>query len=501
MSPRSVAQDATQIASGSGIVFAGSIVDKVLRVLVGLFLSRFLGAAAYGIYAYAVKVVTIIAVAAPMGLDIGMVYFGARFRKSGERGRLKGTFMVGLAMTTLTGLGLLSGARHAIAAGWVGQPVYKEALLTLAPVVAIMPVMLFFVSCLRGFKDMRGNALAFQIVLPGSLLLGLLLAVGFADGGVIAALQIFVLSQLCGLGIAAALAWRHYGPIVKDKAIHARFAAREQLSYSFPQGLMGIVYRLTTWLDIVMLGWLATQREVGLYSVAVSLALLGAVPAVSVTTMFNPVISELVAAKEMERLNRLLQIVTRWIFLLSFPFFAILLLVPDAALMIYGPEFVESRFPLVLLVLGQIIWVSFAPTMSIIPMSGHALLNLANGLVALALGICLNLWLIPLHGGLGAAAATAITLAAWSLWRLVEVWHIHRCFPFSPRTLRVAGVSLGTVALAVWLTWDAGLLVRSGVLALLLPAYVAFAHAFGREADDSIVTDKLMAKVRRLLRR
>jgi O-antigen/teichoic acid export membrane protein len=501
MSPRSVAQDATQIAAGSGIVLAGSIVDKVLRVLIGLFLSRFLGAAAFGIYAYAVKVITIIAVAAPMGLDIGMVYFGARFRRSGDRDRLKGSFLVGLMLTSLSGLSLHLAARHAILSGWIGLPAYHDALLTLVPVVAVMPVMLFFVSCLRGFKDMRGNALAIQIALPGSLFLGLLLAVGLGGGGVLDALQIFVLSQVFALAVAAVLAWRHYGPLVRDRTLRARFAAREQLTYSLPQGLMGIVYRLTTWMDIVMLGWLATQRDVGLYSVAVSLALLGAVPAVAVTTMFNPVISELVATGEMTRLNRLLQIVTRWLFLLSFPFFAVLLLVPDAALSLYGPEFTASRFPLMLLVLGQIIWVTFAPTMSIIPMSGHALLNLINGLVALALGVGLNLWLIPMHGGLGAAAATAMTLAAWSMWRLVEVHHIHGCFPFSRRTLRVAGTSLCAVGLAVWLTWEGSLMVRATTLALLLPAYVGLAHRFGREADDSIVTDKLIGKIRRLLGR
>ena len=74
------------------------------------------------------------------------------------------------------------------------------------------------------------------------------------------------------------------------------------------------------------------------------------------------------------------------------------------------------------------------------------MLNLINGLIALALGIALNLLLIPMYGILGAALATAITLAAWGLWRVVEVWHLLRCFPF---TVRSGGLLLGTDGFAL----------------------------------------------------
>jgi O-antigen/teichoic acid export membrane protein len=496
-----VSREAALIASGGGIVFAGSLIDKALRLLIGLFLSRMFGAAAYGVYVYVVKVITIIAVAAPMGLDISMVFFGARFRRSGDLDKLKGTFILGFAMTSASAVLLMLAAYAAISTGVLGRPEYRESLLILTPVVAIMPVMLFLVSCLRSFRDMRSNALAFQIVLPGSLLIGLLVSVGLLGGGVDAALRIFVLSQLLGLITAAALMWRHYGPLIQDRSLIARFSPLRQLSYSIPQGLMGIVFRLNTWMDVLMLGWLSTDREVGLYSIAASLALLGVLPAVSLNTMFNPVISELVQARELVQLNRLLQIITRWLLLICLPFFSILLLVPDGILLIYGADFEQSRTPLLVLVLGQIIWVTFAPTMRIIPMSGHSLLNLINGLVALVLSLGLNYLLIPRYGGTGAAVGTAITLGAWSLWRLVEVYHLFRCFPFSRRTMLVGGVCSTVVGSAVWLTLDSPLSVRLIVVAVFLPAYAAFAYAFGRSPDDALVTARLRKRLSRLLGR
>ena len=159
--------------------------------------------------------------------------------------------------------------------------------------------------------------------------------------------------------------------------------------------------------------------EVGLYAVAASLAAIGSMPANAIASMFNPVISELVYTDQMDRLNGLLKIVTRWLIIGATPVYLGLLLLPDLALSIYDPAFAIGATPLVILVLGQLVNTACAPTMRLIPMSGHSMLNLINGLVALALNIGLNAWLIPLYGAQGAALATGITLAAWSLWLAV----------------------------------------------------------------------------------
>ena len=88
--PGAVSRDAAQLASGGGLVLAGSLLDKALRLLVGLFLARTFTVEDYGTYSYVLRTITIIAVAAPMGQDISMVFFGARFRRSQETDKLSG---------------------------------------------------------------------------------------------------------------------------------------------------------------------------------------------------------------------------------------------------------------------------------------------------------------------------------------------------------------------------------------------------------------------------
>jgi O-antigen/teichoic acid export membrane protein len=499
--PRAVSRDAAQLASGGGLVLAGSLLDKALRLFVGLFLARTFTVEDYGTYSYVLRTITIIAVAAPMGQDISMVFFGARFWRSNEKNKLKGSFLFGIGFTTLSAILLATATALVISRGWLGHQAHRPHMLTLAPVIVVMPVMLFLVSCLRGFKDMRGNMLAFQIVLPGSLLLGLLVVVGLLGGGISAALQVFIVSQALALLTAAALVWRHYGPLLRDRTLKASISVRRQLSYAVPQGLMGIVYRLNLWMDIMMLGWLASDREVGLFSVAASLALLGVLPAVSLNTMFNPMISELVQARELDRLNQLLQIVTRWLVLIVTPFFAVLLLVPDVALLLYGERYQEGTLVLTILLLGQFCIAIFAPTMRIIPMSGYSLLNLINGLGALALTLTLNYLLIPHYGGIGAALGTTITLLAWSAWRLAEVYHLFGCVPLSRRTLLVGGTTTATIALLFWLSAGSSVPVRLGIVAAFLPAYAAFAWRFGRDPEDHLISARLKKRLQRLLGR
>ena len=88
-------------------------------------------------------------------------------------------------------------------------------------------------------------------------------------------------------------------------------------------------------MDILMLAWLADMQDVGLYTVAASLAAIGSMPSNAIASMFNPFIAELSGAGENERLDGLLKIVTRWLILAAVPVYLVLALLPEAALSIY----------------------------------------------------------------------------------------------------------------------------------------------------------------------
>lgn len=463
-------------------------------------LSHALGPAGLGLFELAQKIGSTVTSFSPLGLDTGVIYFAARQRKGADRAALKGTLLAGGGLSV--GVGALAGVvLFLLAPRLADEPDAVAALQFMAPVVVVWTPLLFAVGALRAVKDMRRSVLAFQIVLPIVLLAGTALAVGPLGGGVPGAIVAMGVATLVGLVLAGRYAWRHYRDVLADRSVRPRFEVGALLRFSIPQSLTAATFRLNLYMDVLMLGLLASREEVGIYAIAASLASFGSVPANAVVSIFNPFIAELVYSGETARLDRLLKTVTRWLVVVAVPVYLVLLLLPDLVLGVYDDAFAVAAVPLVVLTVGQAINTACAPTMRLIPMSGHAMLNLVNGVVALALNVALNWLLIPEHGALGAALATGITLAAWSLWRVVEVWWMLRCFPFGWRSvllMLVAGVGGAGLALggAGWPTMH-----RVLAASALGVGFLAVALGVGRTPEDEAVIGRVQQRLRRLLGR
>lgn len=477
-------------------MLVGGLVDRGLRFVLNWFLSGALGPAAFGLYAWAVTWATTLASFAPVGLDTGIVLFVARYRRSGERGREKGALLFGLGLSLV--MGVVAAVGMALLAGvLVEEPARAAALRAAAPVVALWTPLLFLVGSIRARKDMRRSVLAFQLVLPVVLLVGSGLAV-LGGTGVLGALAALAVATVAGLLAAARFAWAHHGALLRDAEVPTVWEPGTLLRFSLPQGLTAAAFRLNTAMDLLMLGFLASDSDVGIYKIAAGLAAFGSIPSNAVASMFNPFIAELVYVGETARLDRLLKTVTRWLVLFSAPVYLVLLVLPDLVLGIYDPAYIVALVPLLLLVGGQAIQTACAPTMRLIPMSGHSMLNLVNGVVALILNVVLNALLIPRMGAVGAAWATGITLAAWSLWRVAEVRWLLGCFPFDLRSVGIiaAATSLGLGARLVGA--GASTPARLGLTLGALVVLGALALVVSRTPEDRA----LLARVkRRVLRR
>lgn len=489
---------AARIAGGSSIVFAGGIVDRGLRFVVNWFLSGALGPELFGAFTWAITWGSTISSLAPLGLDTGVVLFTARYRKSGEHRRAKAALLFGLWVSL--GMGLLCAAGLFFGAPYfTDDPDRARGLAWTAALLIPWTPLLYLVGALRAVKDMRRSAVAFQILLPAVFLVGsvgtLKLGMG-VDGAYLA------LGAATTLAVVAAgrFAWHHYGTLLRDRAIRPDWEPRKLLAFSIPQGLTAAAFRLNGYMDVLMLGVLATNADAGVYKVAAALAAFGTLPSNAVVSMFNPFIAELVYAGETDRLNTLLKTVTRWLIVVAAPVYLTLLVLPDVILGIYSEEYAIALAPLLLLVAGQAIQTACAPTMRLIPMSGHAMLNLINGLVALALNVGLNAWLIPELGAVGAAWATGITLAAWSLWRVVEVRWLLGCFPFDLRSAVVLVVATGSGLAAAWLGTDQVLWVR---ILLLLGTWVVLGVsvlAVSRTDADRALAERFTRRLARFRR-
>ena len=93
-----------------------------------------------------------------------------------------------------------------------------------------------------------------------------------------------------------------------------------------------------------------------------------------------------------------------------------LLVFGEPLLRLFGAPFVAVRLPLAVLVGGQLVNAAAGPVGYLLAMTGHQDDNARVFAVSALLNLGLNALLIPAFGLIGAASATALTMAVWNLW-------------------------------------------------------------------------------------
>jgi O-antigen/teichoic acid export membrane protein len=82
---------------------------------------------------------------------------------------------------------------------------------------------------------------------------------------------------------------------------------------------------------------------------------------------------------------------------------------------IFGNEFIVGSLFLIVLCIGQLINSMSGSVGVILQMTGYQKVFQNIVLMALVLNVILNVILIPLYGGLGAAIATVVSISSWNI--------------------------------------------------------------------------------------
>ncbi len=496
-----VAADAAAIAKGSAVVMAGGIGERGLRFVINWVLARFLGPTAFGVYSFVQTMVATLISLAALGTDSGIVYFGARYRKAGERDRLKGTLLSCLVIGVVAGAVFSGGLWLASRQLQVGadKAAAVHALSIGAVSVFLGTVLAVLAGGLVAAKNMRAQALVLQLGLPAMILVtaGAALLLGAGETGALWALAVaYGISVLHGL----VWFWRQYGRLLRDGTVRARPELPRLLRYSIPQSLARSLYQANLRIDILMLTALAALSDVGIYKIVTMIAQLGALPVMASTTMFGPVVSELVYGRQIDRLQALLRVVTRWLLIIAAPAYIVLLLVPDLVLLVFDEQYAAGGRALAVLMMGQAVYVACATSGTVVSMAGYSGANLFNGVVSVALNVALNALLIPRLGLEGAAVASAVAITAWSLLRVVEARWLVGCVAFDRRVLSVLGVASLVTLVAAGIGRDASLLARCGLAGVAVLVFVGFVFAAGRTDEDELVLGRVRSRLSRLRR-
>lgn len=265
---------------------------------------------------------------------------------------------------------------------------------------------------------------------------------------------------------------------------------------------MNLLNFLLLWSDILVMGKFRSAAEVGFYAIASRLATGVSMPTDSLGASLAPSFSSLTGREDKEGLRRLFHTSTRWIFLLSSFAGLALVLAGFPILGIFGPEFQKGYAALCVLVLGQVITSLFGANGTLITMTGHPRVNLANSVVMGLGNLGLTLLLVPRYGALGAAGASALSWSVVNATRAVEIWFILKIGPWDRTMIKPVLCLLSGGTVGGLLLWAAGgtSCGPTGPVVACLAGLAGFALAWWvlrPEPDDLDMIRRTLAKVRR----
>ncbi len=489
-----------ELEQGGRTAILYGLIGQVIRLVMQIMLGRVLGAQRYGLYTLGRSITEILSRIGLIGLHNGAIHFLAIFNGEGDHARVRGTILTALALTACSSS--IAGTGLWLAADWAANALFSKpdlgpALRGFAMALPAYSILLLLTACARGLRHIGYFSGMTHMVHPLSILI-------FVAGGF--ALGLKLNGAIWGFGLSTALSCvlMFFGllrlfPTLLSLREGFQFASSRILPHSAKVLFKDLSGRVLVHLDRLMLGAFGVASDVGIYGVSSFIGNRMDFFLRMFNSIFAPMISDLYNQGKLHEMTRLFQTVTKWTLLLTLPVFFTFIFLGHVLLELFGREF-QAGFPaLVVLSLGSLVNISVGPAGFMLIMTGRPGMELLNSGISGAMNIALNLWLIPRYGALGAALATAMTIATLNIIRLWEVYHIHHCHPFRFSTLKV----LTAFALAGGAMWQLGQtyqLELGGKLACMggfLVIYLGLLFAFGWDDEDQLVLHRLRRKFRR----
>lgn len=415
-------------------LFSGTVWAFALRILGvgGIYLftfwvGRYMGAGALGLFAVCQRIFMLGGLLGRAGLDTAIVRFVSTGNAQGEK---KGGIEVFASYPQVLRIAFLTGSLASVLL-FFSAPYLDQWFLEKEGVgfplriiaLAVLPYAILTVNAgaLRGLKRTRHFVLLTR-VLPFSL-------------AFFSLLYFFFLGELSAstpvksytIAVFAASLISFYWIHPKQEAFRSDQDKQDQerwvnvLRVSFPMFLSASIFMLMNWMDILMLGAMGSDAQVGVYEVAIRIATANTLVLFAVNSIAAPKFAEHFNKGNERELKKLVKRAGKGVFWGSLPILMLILLFPDFLLGIFGKAFIEGRYALLILVTGQFFNAASGSVLTLLQMSGHQRVVRNIVLVAALLNFALNLLLIPYYGIMGAAIANSVGVLVWNAGALFFV--------------------------------------------------------------------------------
>ncbi len=510
-------------AGAASLMGLGSIIGSILKYVSAFLIQYGFGPGGYGLYTLSLSLVNLIAATFNLGLDDAMVRYVAIYRGKQQPKSLRGLLIF---CTTLAGLAGIAGAllllffTPALVTHWITLKQHNVAdkdllnraialLQLMAPLIPLMTMQVMWFAGLRGFKAFKWRVLTTGILQPSLqiVLLALVLIFYRTKDGITAVAVALFISTMFNTVLNLYFLFRQVERVATSEPEH--YEVREWLTFASFNFLTTIIDTVLDSIDTILLAAFGvTEVAIGQYGAAIRLGNFIAMPLLSINNVFAPTIAELHSKGELQKLESMFKLMTRWSVMFSLPIFLMMVLFAPYLLALPGPGFVAAWPLLVAFSVGSMINAGTGAVGYMLLMTGYQRLSFLNSLVAVVVNIVFGILLTPRYGAMGTAISTGLAICVLNFMRVLQVRVILKMHPYRWDVLKPVGAGVISAALVVALLYllrvshiyttahigHSILSIQLLLIPVFLASYIALIRQFKGSPEDEIVKQALRKK-------
>ncbi len=238
--------------------------------------------------------------------------------------------------------------------------------------------------------------------------------------------------------------------------------------FMFSSGIAGVV---TTNIDMLMISAFLSLKEVGVYSIAVSISNVIGMIGSSMSRVTHSKISNDFSKNNHAEIERDYKEVGEFQFCVAIFVFVILCYLGPSLLTLLGNDYVSGFSVVLLISASQVIDLGTSTCGGILSLSAHFRADLYCRFFLMGLNIILNYFMIGHWGIVGAAISSAISLLMYNAIKVVLVYHWFKVIPFTFSYIKVV---ISTVPLVIFFEFIEALSDSHSIIQMLLAGAAAF---------------------------
>lgn len=391
---------------------AWSLILRVLGLIstfgLGVALARTLGPGEYGIYGLVTTVAALAMTVAQLGTPQLAVRELSIRSAADDWGAVRAILLVFGMVTTITAV--LLGIAAIIAAFLVGSGDDLRHVLQGALLTFLMSVTALCASELRGLGAMiKGQAM--DILARPALTFVIIVILLLWGRHLDAAMALWIQVGVTLFAALVSLAWIN-GAIPANARGLPRQPPPRWLAIALPLGAVDVLRQLDGAYAIIIVGWLSSGTDLGVFRVAVACATLSSMPVTILHIILAPTLSRLNAAGDRQELQRVLGWSSAALLATMIPVtLASWTIGRPLISIVFGAAYATAWLPLALLTTAQLIYALFGMGPILLAMCGGERTLIRIYVVAIGTAILVAAGATMMWGAAGAAAGSLVSAA------------------------------------------------------------------------------------------